>query len=71
MFSGDIDTLAVPEDVEFITNALGDNVVFHKQIHGSHGTFVLGPDMSFFSDDAVNLLQEYNPTPTFDIEFLS
>ena len=30
MMSGDLDVLAVPIDVEWITETLGDKVVFHK-----------------------------------------
>lgn len=62
LMSGDSDAIAVPADVEFIKEALGDNLVFAKEYHANHGTFVLGNDMSFFSEDAVGLLKKYNPT---------
>lgn len=31
-----------------------------------HMTFVLGKDMTFFNQDAVDLLQKYNPVANFD-----
>ena len=60
--SGDLDSLAVPLDVEWITEQLGENVVFHKEYHLNHGAFCLAVDMSFFSVDAVNLLDKYKST---------
>ena len=65
LMSGDIDILAVPKDVEYITQALGDNVVFAKQYHSNHAGFCMNNDMSFFSVDAVNLLEKFNPTTAF------
>ena len=64
MFSGDLDVLAVPKDVEWITQILGDKVVFQKQYHLNHAAFCIAKDMSFFSNDAVNLLHKYNPIST-------
>lgn len=71
MFSGDLDGLANPLDVEWITQTLGDNVVFHNQYHLNHGAFMLATDMSFFSVDAVNLLHQYNPTSDQRYAFLN
>ena len=59
--SGDVDPLADPIDVEWITEMLGSNVVFAKQYHLNHTGFVMARDMSFFSEDAVALLHRYNP----------
>ena len=64
LMSGDLDVLAVPIDVEWITQTLGENAVFHKQYHLNHAGFCIANDMSFFSVDAVNLLAQYNPTST-------
>ena len=61
LFSGDLDTLAVPIDVEWTKQQLGDNVVFSKQYHLNHAAFCIANDMSFFSVDAINLLAQYNP----------
>ena len=62
LLSGDIDNLAVPEDVAWLSEQLGDNVVFEKQYHLNHVGFIDANDMSFFSVDAVAQLQKYNPT---------
>jgi hypothetical protein len=59
-----MDGLADPEDVAWLSEQLGDNVVFEKQYHADHTTFVLGKDMTFFSVDAVNQLHIYNPVTT-------
>lgn len=71
MMSGDLDQLAVPIDVEWITQTLGDKVVFSKQYHLNHGAFCLANDMSFFSVDAINLLAQYNPVSTQPDIFLN
>merc|ERR1712060_589941 len=52
LFSGDLDRLADPLDVEFISTKLGDKVVFQKEYHLDHFSFAIAKDMSFF-DDAV------------------
>ena len=53
LLSGDKDKLATPEDVAWLSEQLGDKVVFQKQYHLNHVGFVLANDMSFFSVDAV------------------
>jgi len=63
LFSGDLDTLAPPSEVAWLSGKLGDNVVFNKQYHAAHTSFVLGNDMSYFIDDALRLIKEYNPLP--------
>merc|ERR1712060_342926 len=61
LLSGDIDGLATPSDVAWTSQTLADSIVFEKQYHADHFTFAIGKDMSFFSEDAVNLLHKYNP----------
>ena len=63
LLSGSLDHMATPTDVAWISEQLGDKVVFQKQYLMDHFTFALGKDMSFFSVDAVNLLNEYNVLP--------
>ena len=53
LMSGSLDKLADPEDVKWLSAALGDNVVFEKEYENDHFTFAIGKDMSFFSQDAV------------------
>lgn len=61
LLSGDLDGLSTPTDVAFLSEKLGDKVVFQQQYHADHFTFAIGKDMSFFSVDAVNQLHKYNP----------
>jgi len=61
LYSGDIDGLADPTDVAWLSQTLGDKVVFQKQYHLDHFSFVIAKDMSYFND-VVTVLQEYNPT---------
>ena len=65
LFSGDLDRLADPEDVAFISEKLGDKVVFQKQYHLDHFSFALAEDMSYFQD-VISLLDRYNK-PSLDI----
>jgi len=62
LLSGDIDPLATPKDVAWLSEQLGDKVVFQKEYHLTHEAFVLANDMSFFTVDAVQQLQKFNPT---------
>ena len=62
-FSGDIDHQSVPADVAWLAEQLGDNIVFNQQYHMDHFSFMLAKDMTFFSEDAVNLLKQYNTLP--------
>ena len=62
LLSGDVDKLSTPADVAWLSEQLGDKVVFQKEYHLDHGGFVLANDMSFFSVDALEQLKKYNPT---------
>ena len=62
LLSGTNDKFAPPEDVAWLSEQLGDKVVFQKEYHINHMGFAIANDMSFFSVDAVAQLQKYNPT---------
>jgi len=62
LLSGDVDELATPKDVLWLSEQIFDKVVFQKQYHLNHVGFVDANDMSFFTVDAVAQLQKYNPT---------
>jgi len=66
MFYGDIDQLAVPEDVEWIADKLGDKVIFKKEYHANHASFICGNDMTMWTVDALGIIEKYNPLPTSD-----
>jgi len=61
LFSGSLDGLADPVDVANLSAELGDRVVFQKEYLLDHFSFAIAKDMSWFSTDAVNLLNQYNP----------
>ena len=61
LLSGDLDKLGDAEDVAWLSQKLGDKVVFQKEYHNDHFTFAIGKDMTFFSKDAVDQLKIYNP----------
>ena len=54
--SGSRDAFAPPEDVSWLTEQLGDKIVFNKEYDLNHMGFAIANDMSFFSVDAVALL---------------
>jgi hypothetical protein len=60
LFSGSLDGLADPQDVANLSAALGDKVVFQKEYLMDHFTFAIGKDMTWFSTDAINLLNQFN-----------
>ena len=53
LLSGSLDGLSTPSDVAWLSETLGDKVVFQKEYLADHFTFAIGKDMSFFSVDAV------------------
>lgn len=58
LFSGLEDKLAHPEDVKWLNDQLGDNIVMNKQYEKmGHSTFVLADDMDWFKDviEAIDL----------------
>lgn len=61
MFVGTVDTLADKEDAEWTRDTLGDNMIHYQMIDGGHMTFLIGKDMSYFTEDVMMLLQEYQP----------
>ena len=62
LFGGLEDELADQTDVEWLKDRLGSNVVYYKQYPKlGHMTFAIGSDMSFFQEDAMALIREYNP----------
>jgi hypothetical protein len=61
MFVGDVDTLADSEDAEWTRDTIGDAVVHYQTIHGGHATFIVGKDMSWFTNDVMNIIKQYQP----------
>ena len=63
MFVGQSDKLADVEDAQWIRSQLGDGVVHYQEIVGGHISFMIGKDMSYFTEDVIGLLSQYHPIP--------
>ena len=63
MFVGNIDTLADKTDAEWTRDEIGSPVVHYQLIDGGHLTFIVGKDMTWFSNDVMDLIKEYSPLP--------
>ena len=63
MFVGQADKLADVTDAQWIREQLGDHVVHYQEIVGGHISFLIGKDMSYFTNDVINLLSKYHPIP--------
>jgi len=59
VFVGSDDIVATPTDGEWTVEQIG-NAVFHYQvINGGHLSFVVGKDMTWFSNDVMNIIKQY------------
>ena len=59
IFSGSLDKLADPADVATLVQQLGSNVVFNQEYPLGHLSFGLAKDMTWFSNDVVNVVNKY------------
>jgi pimeloyl-ACP methyl ester carboxylesterase len=60
MFAGAQDKLATLEDVRWLKDELGNNVIFYKEYDEmGHITFLMGKDVNWF-DDVIKLINEYS-----------
>lgn len=60
---GKYDKIADPVDASWISQNL-PNLVLYKEIDGGHATYMVGKDMSFFTQDVMGLIKKYQPLPT-------
>ena len=72
LLGGLLDEMGTPTDVQWTYDTLkpNGNVVFYKQYQLGHMSFIIAKDMSFFSVDTVNLLNQYK-TNVFAQSFLN
>ena len=56
IFAGIEDILADTTDAEWTRDRIGDNVVHYEEIHAGHLTFMVGKDMTYFSETVMDLL---------------
>ena len=57
------DTVATPTDAQWTMSQIGAEVIHYQEIKGGHVTYIIGKDMSYFTDDVMGLLAQYNPIP--------
>ena len=53
---GTYDKLADAQDAEWLHGQISDNVVFYEEYPLGHVSFVLAKDMTWFTNDVVNLI---------------
>ena len=62
---GTYDRLADAKDAEWLHDQIKDKVVFYEEYPLGHVSFVLAKDMTWFTNDVVNLINQY-ATNVFD-----
>ena len=72
IYTGTEDPLADITDARWIRDTLDSNVLKHyEEIPAGHLTFMVGKDMTYWSDGVMPLLKQYHPLPTDAVaEFL-
>ncbi len=69
IFTGIEDILADLTDARWTRDRIGDNVVHYEEIHAGHLTFMVGKDMTYFSEGVMDLLQQYHPLPSAEATY--
>ena len=65
IFTGTEDPLADITDAEWIRDSLKPEVLAHyEEVSAGHLTFMVGKDMTYWSDGVMNLLKQYHPLPS-------
>ncbi len=64
IFTGIEDILADLEDARWTRDRIGDNIVHYEEIHAGHLSFLVGKDMTYFTEGVMDLLQQYHPLPS-------
>jgi len=59
MFVGKADKLADPEDAAWARKTIGNAVVRYQMVEGGHMTFFIAKDMTWFTQDVMNIVKEY------------
>lgn len=70
MFAGQSDILGDPIDAQWTEYQLGKQCIHYQEITGGHLTFMIGKDMTWFSEDVMDLIKEYNPVSTESTQIL-
>lgn len=65
LFSGSLDALANPVDVQWLKDQISEHIVYAQEYKFDHFSFVIAKDMSYFTNDVVNVIQQFNPTSAY------
>jgi len=63
MFTGIEDKLADLTDSRWTRDQIGADVVHYEEIHAGHLTFMVGKDMTYWTESCMDLLAQYQPLP--------
>jgi len=64
IYCGSEDTLADCTDAKLAVATIGADVFHYEEVPAGHLTFLIGKDMTYFTDGVMGLLAEYQPLPT-------
>ena len=71
MFTGTDDILADLTDSRWTRDRIGDNLAHYEEIEAGHLTFMVGKDMTYFTESVMDLLKLYHPLPSATEETVS
>ena len=66
IFTGKDDIMADVTDARWTRDLIGNSVVHYEEVEAGHLTFLVGKDMTYFSEGVMSLLREYHPLPGSD-----
>ena len=61
MYCAKGDRIMFLKDTRRTRDYLGSAVVDYQEIEGGHLTFIVGKNITYFKEDAMNLIRKYNP----------
>jgi len=56
MFTGNVDPLADLTDARWTRDTIGDSIVHYEEVDAGHLTFMIGKDMTYFTEGVMDLL---------------
>lgn len=63
IFSGSLDNVTPPEDIKWLSKKLEKQTIYNKEYRLGHISFLFGKDMSYFTNDLMNIMNKYNGKP--------
>lgn len=63
IFAGLSDLLVEPNDTQWIKDQLYEDLVYYKEFNLGHMSYLTAKDMSYFSENVIDLVKAYHPLP--------